>query len=453
MIWLNPAAWLALAAVAAPVLIHILVQRRAERVPFPTLRFLRPTRLTAIRRHLLDDPLLLVVRSAIVVAAVAAVAGPLLVTAARRDAWSRRIVRAAVVSADTPLAANGPPPFRAREFRGPSLTDGIRRAIDWLDHAPPARRELLIVAPLTIGSLSAADLAAVPPDVGIAFERAGTLPAARTVPYGTVQSAAGTVVREATLTGARTSVRDVSTTARAGADALPIDVVATAAARPFVDAAIAAVVSQRVWTPPPDRRARLIVVEAGNQPTLNPELRTKNPDPRTPNSEPRTPNPAPWMADAIARLTRDADLQQAAARSPGALADARFPAPPWRTIAMAGDGRPLIVAGAQEGRLTIVSGAPASDLVTPLVVRALVNAMAVTPDLTPLEIVGLPDDRLKTWSRPAAAPASPRIDSVDGDDRRWLWLAALGLLALETWLRRSRRDRATAADEERVRVA
>jgi len=452
VIWLNPAAWLALAAVAAPLLIHILVQRRAERVPFPTLRFLRPTRLTAIRRHVLDDPLLLVVRSAIVVAAVAAVAGPLLVTAARRDAWSRRIVRATVVSADTPLAANGPPPFLAREVRGPSLADGVRRAIDWLDHVPPARRELLIVAPLTIGSLSAADLAAVPPDVGIAFERAGTLPPARTVPYGTVQSAAGTVVREATLTGARTSVRDVSTTARAGAEALPIDVIASPAARPFADAAIAAVLSQRVWTPPPDRRARLIIAEVGTQRTSNREPGTPNREPRTENREPSV-TVAPWMADAIAQLTRDADLQRAAALATGALPDARFSALPWRTIAMSADGRPLIVAGAQEGRLTIVSGAPASDLVTPLVVRALVNAMAVTPDLTPLEIVGFPGDRLQTWSRPAAAPASPRIDSVDGDDRRWLWLAALGLLALETWLRRSRRDRATAATEERVRVA
>jgi hypothetical protein len=160
------------------------------------------------------------------------------------------------------------------------------------------------------------------------------------------------------------------------------------------------------------------------------------------------------MADAIARLTRDSDLQQAAARSTGALANSRVPAVPWdAVVAMSADGHPVIAAGVQDGRLTIVSGAPASDLVTPLVVRALVNAMAVTPDLTPLEIVGIADDQLKTWSRPSSAPASPRIDSVDRDDRRWFWLAALGWLALETWLRRSRRDRAVAADEERVRVA
>ena len=68
MVWLHPVILFALAAVAAPILIHILVQRRAEVVPFPTLRFLRPTALASIRRHLLDDPLLLTVRIAIVTA-------------------------------------------------------------------------------------------------------------------------------------------------------------------------------------------------------------------------------------------------------------------------------------------------------------------------------------------------------------------------------------------------
>jgi integral membrane sensor domain MASE1 len=97
VIWLNPLALVALAAVSAPVLIHLLVQRRAERFPFPTLRFLRPTRLAAIRRHVLEDIPLLLVRAAILAAAVSALAGPLLVTAARRHAWDRRLVRAVVV--------------------------------------------------------------------------------------------------------------------------------------------------------------------------------------------------------------------------------------------------------------------------------------------------------------------------------------------------------------------
>jgi hypothetical protein len=65
VIWLNPLALIAVAAIAAPILIHILVQRRAAPFPFPTLRFLQPTRLAAIRRHRLEDLLLLAVRAAI----------------------------------------------------------------------------------------------------------------------------------------------------------------------------------------------------------------------------------------------------------------------------------------------------------------------------------------------------------------------------------------------------
>src|SRR6185369_1472977 len=97
VLWLNPLALLALAVVAAPIVIHILMQRRAERFPFPTLRFLQPTRLAAIRRHVLADAALLAVRAAILAAAVAALAGPLVVTSARRQAWERRTVRALVL--------------------------------------------------------------------------------------------------------------------------------------------------------------------------------------------------------------------------------------------------------------------------------------------------------------------------------------------------------------------
>ena len=86
MFWVNPLALFALAATAAPILIHILIQRRAERFPFPTLRFLQPTRLASIRRHVLEDPVLLAVRAAILAAAALALAGPLLLTASRRQA-------------------------------------------------------------------------------------------------------------------------------------------------------------------------------------------------------------------------------------------------------------------------------------------------------------------------------------------------------------------------------
>jgi aerotolerance regulator-like protein len=443
VIWLNPAALIALAAVAVPVLIHVLVQRRAERVAFPTLRFLRPTRLAAIRRHVLEDPLLLAVRMLIVAAAVAAVSGPLLVTRARRDVWSDRIVRAVVTTSDarTDSSARDTKVYRSAAFRAALLGDGIRRAIDWLEHAPPARRELLVAAPLTIGTLTAADLADVPRDVGIAFERSGAARADRTVLVDRVLTATGPLDREVTVAGPTTMVRDLSPADASDARApIPLEVTAAAAARPVVAAAIAAVLSKRVWSPPPSRRARLLIVDSGDGATMAPNGAGGPID--------------PWIADAIARITRDGDLQRAAAHASGTLADERFSRSPWHRVAAGSERRPLVAATAEDARLVVASGAAASDVVTPILVRAIVNAMADVPDLTPGEVVPIPDPQLRAWSRPAAAVAQPRLDAVDADDRRWLWIAVLGMLALETWLRRSRRSRdAAAGDEESVRVA
>jgi len=96
MVWFFPAAWFALAALAAPLVIHLLAHHRARPLAFPTLRFIRPTRLAAIRRRALEDVVLLTARMGILAAAVAAFAGPLLVTPARRASWNARLVRAIV---------------------------------------------------------------------------------------------------------------------------------------------------------------------------------------------------------------------------------------------------------------------------------------------------------------------------------------------------------------------
>ena len=444
MVWLHPAILLALAAIAAPILIHILARRRLEVVPFPTLRFLRPTALASIRRHLLEDRLLLTLRIAIVAAAVAAAAGPLIVTRARRDAWNGRIVRATVAGGG-PVSGgasrDGERVLQVQEFRGPSLADGIRRAVEWLDAAPPGRREVVVAAPLTVGSLSAADVADVPPNIGLRFERVGTLPEARTFAYGSVRSVDGSVEREVTLAGAQTSVRDRSTGGSGAGDdrAFPLDVRAVPSARRFVDAAIAAVLGERVWSPPERHRAQLVIVSADNAAS---EVGVANGDIQ------------PWIADAIVRLTRDDDLQHASTRSAGALDDPRFSQAPWVAVARSHDNRLLIAAAAAAERLIVVTSAPPSDVVLPILVRGIVNAIAVVPDVVPLEIVPISDAQLTAWSRPAAPPPRPRIDRVESDDRRWLWTAVLGLLLVESWVRRAaRRDESRGRAGESARVA
>ena len=458
MIWLNPLALFALAAMAAPILIHILVLRRAERFSFPTLRFLQPTRLAAIRRHLVEDVGLLAVRAAILAAAVAALAAPLIITAARRQAWERRIVRAIVVdsvgaefearsgtdqrrplrpaprsespesqpAASAPEArGRGPAPYRTQQFTAASLQEGIRRAVAWLETAPPARRELVIVSAFAIGSVGAADVEAIPTSIGIRFERRGELPETRTISGGRVMGAGSPerpLAREVTFAGVLTSVREVATS---GPPAWPIDVVHAPDAKPAVDAAKAAVLSQHVWASSPDRRARLVIgADAANGPAVA-EV---------------TPIRQAWMADAIARIARDADLNAAGARVASGLSDARFLAAPWHTVTSAADGRPLAIAAGSPSRLIVVSAAAASDLVTPLLMRSIANAIAVIPDLRRAEVVPIPDRLLREWSRPSDVPAAPRLEAAEqglDDDRQWFWLAALFLLAIEVWMRRA----------------
>jgi len=442
VIWQSPWVLFGLAAVAAPILIHILVQRRAERVPFPTLRFLQPTRLAAIRRHVLDDAALLAVRAAILAAAVAALAGPLVITSAGLS-WERRIVRAVVVEdANTvagvgadlgrpPRAEQAPPLHLTREFVANSLPDGIRRAVAWLEKAPPARRELVVVSPFAIGSLTAADVAAVPASIGMRFERAGTLPGTRTVPAGRVLGTAGVLARDVTLEGVQTSVRE---SAAADPAPWPIEVVHAPASKPAADAAVAAVLSQRVWAPLPGRHARLVIVDS-----------EKGYDPVSGVSA--SPVRTPWIADAIARLIRDDELQTAAAHVATGFGDGKFSAVPWQAVALAADGRPFAVAAESPDRLVVLSAAGPEYPVTPLLMRSLANGMGAVPDLQQGEVAPIADRLLREWGRPAAVPSVPAADALRQDegenDRRWLWLAALFLLGIEMWMRRAR-----SADQE-----
>ncbi len=159
--------------------------------------------------------------------------------------------------------------------------------------------------------------------------------------------------------------------------------------------------------------------------------------------------PTPWRG-----IARDRDLAAAGARVASGLTGAAFVTVPWQTLASAADGRPLAVAAASANRLLVASAAPASDLATPVLLRSIANAIASVPDLRADEVVAIADPVLRQWSRPPAPMTAPRIDTVDRDDRRWLWGAVLGLLALETWMRRSRAaDAVHQHRQEDARVA
>ena len=246
----------------------------------------------------------------------------------------------------------------------------------------------------------------------------------------------GVRAREVTLTGDRTSFRDVDVNA---APVWPIDVVSGAGDRPAIDSAIAAVRSQRVWSAPSDRRARVVLIPAS----------TAVAD----GASDAVPITVPWMADAVVRIACDGDLHAVSRSVPAGLADPRFASAPWQTLAVAADGRPLAAAAGSSDRLLVTSSADATSLASPVLLRSIANAIAPVPDLQAAEVMPIADEVLRQWSRPPAPVVSPRIDTVEQDDRRWLWLAVVGLLALETWMRRLRPTAVERRAAEDARVA
>jgi len=151
--WLFPAALAGLALVALPIAIHLLVRQHARTQLYPSLRFLRETQLAAFRRRTVQDAALLLCRAAIVALAAIALAGPVLQTPARTAAYADRVSRAAVAIDQRPVLAD-------------SLGDAVR----WLNHQPASAREIVISGVFRRGEITDADLAMVPPDIGIRFE-------------------------------------------------------------------------------------------------------------------------------------------------------------------------------------------------------------------------------------------------------------------------------------------
>jgi len=401
MLFLFPAALVALAALAAPIAIHILAKRRAERIPFPTLRFVQPGRLASVRRHVLEDLALLAVRLLILAAAVLAVAGPLLVTPQRRAMWNARTQTAVVEGGD--------------------LSAGIKHAVLDLLFAPPGRREIVVRSIFPIGSLSPNDILPVPGDYGLRFERTASSPASRTVALAPVLTDSGERPRTMTV--------DRGTTVQEGA--------AVGRASPS-DALIAAVLSQRVLAPVNGRTARVVSVGSADVERVTASA---------------SPIRDAWIADGVAAIARDRDVRAAAKTTTAALDDARLLRSPWIVVAGGAAGRPLASAASVGGSLIVVCAAPADALVSALLLRAAMNAAGDRRVRAEAEVLTIPDSPLQEWTRRPGPAPPPRVETVEQDDRRWFWIAALVLLAIEWRMRTWQRDFSGGREQEDARVA
>src|SRR3712207_991664 len=123
MSFLNPLFLLGLAALAAPVLVHLVRRTRARRVEFPTLWFVRQVPQRTIRRRKLHNLLLLLLRCLALLLVVAAFTRPYFSGGAAEAA---KDARAAVILLDTSFSTRYGKRFAAARQRADAIIGQAR---------------------------------------------------------------------------------------------------------------------------------------------------------------------------------------------------------------------------------------------------------------------------------------------------------------------------------------
>ena len=442
--WLNPPALVALALAAAPIIIHLFRTRRAERIEFPSLRFVRAAETASARIGWPSDLALLALRIALVVASVLAVARPILLTQSRLNAWNERIARAVVLDTSESMsraARGGPSAAEAavaaataegrgaayvRRVEDADLRSGLRRALAWVATAPPAQREVVVISDFQQGALGAADIARVPATVGLRFVRVGNAESARTMAGLELLSAPGVPAEQQEI-----AITPIST-------------------------------AVSVTTGMPDQSGQVqqglrIIGHGDVQRLLRAVARFGSPAPSAlqpialmfPDSSTALPAAQPvrqrWMLRTILRLRADPSLSLATQETTGSAVLSE--SVEWTSIATDIAGRPLVSAAQDGPELILGIAAPPTSFIATVVLDAALNARHGDTAQPEEEISSINVSDLSAWSRAPAPVEQDAWRRVEDSDARWFWLAALMLLAVEQTLRRA------AARNEEVRLA
>ena len=453
MIWRHPWAWLGAAAVALPILIHVLSRGHARVHRFPTLRFLAPSRMLPTRRTRLNDRSLLAVRVAVLVAATAALAAPLLLTAGRTRSARGALARVLIV--DTSASMQRAPAgggraadsafASARRLAAEATTSlvipardparALRGAVAWLEQQR-GRAEVVVFSDFQLGTLDSADLAAVPPRIGLRVVRVGAPDTAQAFERR-ASSGRGEIVLRASALADRTDAEWGAPAANAIA-AEPL-ILSGSAERARAEAAARAAATVPAALPI-DTGVATAIVEPGY--ARRAELLRAATAPRSPGA----------MA-LVVRVAADPTLSEAAGR---ATLAATIDTTALVVVARTETGAPVVAAGqgSVNGRdhLLLFSLADAGSLSSAALISAATRARSVATPAAELEPATMSNDQLARWQRAPADVAASDAATSDESDGRWLWVAVLALLALETWMRRERRPRA-AAEVPRDRAA
>ena len=453
MSWGNPWAWLGLAGLAVPIVIHMLGRREAKTLPYPTLRFLEASRLQPVRRTRVQDLTLLAIRLAVLLFAVAALAQPLFRTDAREAAAMGTLARVVIVDtsasmrravADTvsPAGVNGGTAADAARREGRRLADEapisvivetaspaaeLAGADAWLA-LQPGPGEIVVLSDFQAGALEAAALGAIRPAAGIDLNRIPVRDAAQAVEavWRTAQlETVSRAVPTADGVDVTWTFRPDSVIAREGLSLLTGD----ADSRAAEDAASAA------WHAIPGVRfdpGRPVAVVFGSY------------EGRTALLGAARPVASPWMARVIRRVREDELFAAAEPAEPAAEIEAALS--PAGSYVRVGSAAGTVAASADiDGRehLVLFTSAGPGSLGSAALIGAIGRAFNDDPPVFELDPLVADDSTLASWQRaPTARSGDVRDDSASAG--RWLWLMVLALLATEALYRRradaARRD-------------
>ena len=431
--WLRPAALWGLALIAVPVLIHLLQTRRAPTVPFPSIQFVRPSPVAAIRVGPPSDLFLLLIRTATVALAVLALAHPLLLTESRLNIWNSRVVRAIVVDRSESMTSRTPSGRTAHKeaadiasaeaasaaaairIEATDLAEGLRRAARWLETAPPARRETVVVSDFQLGAFDECATSKLPQTVGlrlVTVESTNVLvKSLQGIPLlgGAGIDARDQAVRisaegtEATLTAA-------GGPARTGLRIL--------AGGPVSDEGQLIRAVARAGAPAPSA-VRPIVIRFANAPGAEPVAAVRE----------------RWMIETIAALEANPELRRLA-RDVTAI---QMPASDAGTVLLRDrNSAPLLRAGAVGRELILDAAVSAPSYFAAAALQGALVASHGPAGSAEQEVLRISPQRLSAWNR-APAPVNGDVwRYADSPDSRWCWFGVLALLGVEQWVRRSR---------------
>lgn len=158
----------------------------------------------------------------------------------------------------------------------------------------------------------------------------------------------------------------------------------------------------------------------------------------------------PVAADTLRVIAAPAEQALADAALRAALsAGLRWSDPAARALVVWTGADEQVVQRLLNGATVVRMERPASVSAAATAVRDAVERVTAT-ELASLEPVRISSEQLQAWSRPPGrSPTDAR--PIDEGDRRWLWVLALALLAVEHGLRRAARSRVNeSAAEARV---